>query len=234
MEYVDGTTKTVVKSVKPLPIMVVGYFFGKRYHLYRWFAVSAVIVGVTMFLLGFETKGKNKKYDETMIEIGIMWSLVALVMDGFVGSTQDNVRKKYKPSASALMLSSNLCALIISLFTDLVYSGEFSKAIEFQQKYPEVIWELMIASIANPFGNHFIFLMVSEFGALQCALVTTVRKFLTILVNSMWLGRWFTPFQILAVVGVFMGLLADSYVSEQEKRKELAAKQAKDDQKKKQ
>jgi len=174
-----------------------------------------VTAGITFFMLELQ-KGKTEEAEITAGWIGFLLSGAALFMDGIVGTTQDSVREKYRPSASSLMLSTNVWAAALSVVSLLV-TGEATKSILFCQKYPEVLWELLLFAIACPIGNHFIFLMIHEYGSLQCSIVTTIRKFLTILVNTIWLGRHLTILQILAVAAVFLGLELDNRGKEREK-----------------
>jgi len=222
MEFVDCTTKTVAKSVKPIPIMVLGFIFrGERFHYLRYIAIFMVTSGITLFMLELQ-RGKSVEAEITAGWIGFLLSGAALFMDGIVGTTQDSVRDKYKPSASTLMLSTNIWATVLSAIS-LYVTGEGINAYVFCQKYPEVLWELLLFAIACPIGNHFIFLMIHEFGSLQCSIVTTIRKFLTILVNTLWLGRTLTMIQIGAVVFVFLGLELDNRGKEREKENKRKA-----------
>lgn len=109
----------------------------------------------------------------------------------------------------------------------LLMSGEAPKLLEFTSKYPEVTRQLLEMSIATPIGNQFIFLMITTFGALQCSIVTTSRKFLTILLNTIWFGRSVSFNQWLSVGVVFLGVCMDIYGSTMDKRAK-AAKAKKD------
>jgi drug/metabolite transporter (DMT)-like permease len=100
MEYVDNTTKTLAKSVKPIPILLLGVLFqNKRYHYMRYAGIFFVTFGVTAFM------GKSSSQVEMPSELyfGLFLTALALFMDGIVGTTQDWLEEKYSPSAFILM-----------------------------------------------------------------------------------------------------------------------------------
>jgi len=218
MEFVDGSTKTIAKSSKPIPIMLLGMLFrGQRFHYLRYVAIFSVTAGISVFML--ELQGKKESDMEIRDSwIGFGLSVLALLMDGVVANTQDVVREKYNPSATALMFSTNIWATVLSAVS-LVTSGESKEVIHFINNNPGVLYELLLFSIATPIGNHFIFLLIHEFGSLQCSIVTTIRKFLTILVNTLLLGRSLSLWQWISVVAVFGGLELDRHGKDLEGKK---------------
>lgn len=58
----------------------------------------------------------------------------------------------------------------------------------------------------------FIFLMVSEFGPLPCSVVTTTRKFFTVLGSVILFGNTLLPRQWFGTVFVFLGKNTDLYL----------------------
>jgi len=215
MEYVDNTTKTLAKSTKPIAILFVGILiYGRRYHFMRYIGILMVTLGVVAFMF-YENLKKKEEAANNLI-IGIMFSTGSLVMDGIVGSTQDWLQDIYKPSAFTLMFSTNIWAVIIS-FISLFLFNEYEMTINFLWNYPEIYWDLFIFSIACPIGNQFIFLIIKQFGSLQCSIVTTVRKLITITFNSIKLGRNLQTQQWMSILVVFTGLGFDLYFKDNNK-----------------
>jgi UDP-galactose transporter B1 len=98
-------------------------------------------------------------------------------------------------------------------------SGEMPLLLDFARRYPEVWSQLIEMSVANPLGNFLVFQMIATFGALQCSIVTTSRKFLTILFNTIYFGRKVSFVQWLSVGVVFVGVCLDMYGSGKDKAK---------------
>merc|ERR1712154_410470 len=65
----------------------------------------------------------------------------------------------------------------------LVASGEGLGFISFIQRHPSVVWQLATFSVASALGQFFVFMCVSEFGPLPCSIITTTRKFFTVLIS---------------------------------------------------
>merc|ERR1712113_1365801 len=80
----------------------------------------------------------------------------------------------------------------------LALTGEGFRFVSFVARHPSVIWQLASLSVASALGQVFIFMCISEFGPLPCSIITTKRKFFTILgsviffgnslINRQWLG----------------------------------------------
>jgi len=223
LEFIDLSAKTVTKSMKPIPIMVLGIiFFGKRHHYFRYVGVILVPLSIILFMLdGQKTAGETTMF-------GYVLSFIALFMDGVVGTTQDHYAQIYNPTPSVLNFCTNIWGTVIAVGS-LILSGEIPNLIRFCTTYPEVLFELLFFCIASPIANHFIYLMIHEFGSLQCSIVTTSRKFLTILVNTLWYGRHVSSVQWACVTVLFTALGLDTYGSmiekaESDKKKTASAK----------
>jgi UDP-galactose transporter B1 len=68
----------------------------------------------------------------------------------------------------------------------------------------------MTFSVASALGQFFIFLTVSDFGPLPCSIITTTRKFFTVLGSVILFGNTLLPRQWFATAIVFTGLFLDS------------------------
>ncbi len=58
--------------------------------------------------------------------------------------------------------------------------------------------------------QHFIFMCVSDFGPLPCSIITTTRKFFTVLGSVIFFGNALSNRQWLGAVLVFAGLFLDA------------------------
>lgn len=56
----------------------------------------------------------------------------------------------------------------------------------------------------------FIFLTVADFGPLPCSIITTTRKFFTVLASVIFFGNSLSNRQWLGTILVFSGLTLDS------------------------
>lgn len=58
--------------------------------------------------------------------------------------------------------------------------GELSDARAFISRHPEILTEMLLVSFYMAMGQLFIFLTIEKFGPLTNSILTTMRKFLTI------------------------------------------------------
>lgn len=91
------------------------------------------------------------------------------------------------------------------------FLGEATAFIHFAVKYPELLIHLAMLVTCGCFGQLFIFLMVANFGPLACSVVTTTRKFFTVLCSVLYFGNALSWRQWSGALIVFIGLFADIF-----------------------
>lgn len=124
--------------------------------------------------------------------------------------------KKFKtPGKSTLQIS---CLFL--------FSGEGKDFVHFASRHPELWGHLAMLAFCGVLGQLFIFLMVAGFGPLACSVVTTTRKFFTVLCSVLIFGNILMPRQWFGAVLVFVGLFADMFYGKKSPapKKPLAAK----------
>jgi UDP-galactose transporter B1 len=118
------------------------------------------------------------------------------------------MRAKYAPTGQHMMLNINTFSSIfvsLSLYT----SGEPIEFWSFATRHPEVLLHMGSLGLAGALGQLFIFRMISAFGSLSNSLVTTTRKFFTVLFSVLFFGNSLSGKQWLGTIMVFSGLFAD-------------------------
>lgn len=129
------------------------------------------------------------------------------------------MRAESKPTGQQMMLGMNLWASCFS-GAALLISGELFNFINFVGRYPSVITNMSMLAVAGAIGQLFIFLMVSGFGPLPCSVVTTTRKFFTVLASVIIFGNVLSHRQWFGAVLVFTGLFLDAFFSKKAPSKE--------------
>jgi solute carrier family 35 (UDP-galactose transporter), member B1 len=200
-------TQVIAKSSKPIPVMLLGVLLAhKRYTVQKYFFVLMIVVGVILFIY---KDGKSKE-GETNGHIGLIFIGMSLLSDGVLGAIEDRMRAATKPSALNFMFSINMFSAVF-LTAGAVVTGEVLGFYEFATKYPEILFKIGSAAFVGSFGQIFIFMMISEFGPLPCSIVTTTRKFFTVLISVIFLGNPLSGRQEIATVLVFGALFADAF-----------------------
>merc|ERR1719495_1986261 len=113
-----------------------------------------------------------------------------------------------------------LFILMIVAGVALFMTGEGVEFISFLQRHPSVLWELASFSVASALGQFFIFMTVSDFGPLPCSIITTTRKFFTVLASVIFFGNSLVTRQWIGTIFVFAGIFLDGLYGKQKKPEE--------------
>lgn len=220
--HVAYPTQVLGKSVKPIPVMILGVLVArKRYPIQKYLFVMMIVLGVALFV--FKDGKGSKSQTGSAFGFGEMLLVVSLTLDGLTGGIQDKIRANYKTFAHTMMLYMNVFSALI-LLTALTLTGEGFSFLGFVQRYPFVLGNMLLFSLASALGQNFIFLMVANFGPLMCSITTTTRKFFTILGSVLIFGHTMLARQWLGTCFVFTGLVLDNLYGKEKKGVKPAAR----------
>uniref|UniRef100_H2YLH7 Solute carrier family 35 member B1 n=1 Tax=Ciona savignyi TaxID=51511 RepID=H2YLH7_CIOSA len=204
--YIAYPTQVLGKACKPIPVMILGVLFAhKRYPLAKYFCIFMIVLGVAGFMYK-DGKGSTDSSGLFVIGFGEILLMVSLTLDGLTGVTQERMRSHYMTNHHHMMHNVNLWSCLILLVSGLIVTGEGWVFIQFVMKHPKVISHLAMFSLMSALGQHFIFLTVVTFGPLTCSVITTTRKFFTILFSVLIFGNPMNTRQWLSTILVFAGL----------------------------
>lgn len=99
----------------------------------------------------------------------------------------------------------------------IVITGEVFSFIAFAEHSPELVYDVFFVSVYSALGQLFIFLTIQQFGPLTCSILTTMRKFLTIVANTWWFGHVMGIAKWAAVALVAYGVVMERYADSIEK-----------------
>lgn len=193
--------------------MLLSVLIGKKtYSVQKYFIVLMIVAGVGLFIFK-DSKAHDQSENST---IGICLIAFSLLMDGMTGAVQDRMRSSQKPSPMNFMFFVNGWSSCI-LITVMAATGEFRFFFDFCLKHPTVIWHVALAVVVGIGGQVCISQMVSNFGSLPLSLVTTTRKFFTVLISVVAFGNTLSVRQWISAVVIFAALLLDSILSKSKK-----------------
>lgn len=208
LQWVNYPTQVVGKSCKPIPVMVLGVLLGRKSYSWRKYVfVLMIVLGVALFIYK-DSKAEASSAGDGL-GLGEVLLVLSLTMDGLTGAVQERMIAESKTKSGHMMLNMNLFS-IGYLAIALLLTGEIFTFIGFVQRFPEVLTKMLIFSICSALGQFFIFLMVSDFGPLPCSVVTTTRKFFTVLGSVILFGNRLSDRQWLGTAFVFSGLTLDA------------------------
>ncbi|XP_062716777.1 solute carrier family 35 member B1 homolog [Aedes albopictus] len=208
LRWVSYPMQVVVKSAKPIPVMLLSFMFGRKsYTLQKYMFVLLIVIGVVLFML---KEGKTNSSPLEREGLGQLLLGISLIMDGLMGAVQERMRQHSSPSALQMMLAINGWSTVL-LIPPLFITGEAMDFVVFATKYPQMLGHLATLALAGVIGQLFIFMMISSFGSLACSLCTTTRKFFTVLCSVLLFGNNLSIRQWMGTVLVFTGLFADMF-----------------------
>ncbi|RZC36614.1 UAA and/or TPT domain containing protein, partial [Asbolus verrucosus] len=106
----------------------------------------------------------------------------------------------------------------------IIVTGEGLKFFEFAHRHPQIISNLLILGLTQGVGQMFLYSMVSDFGPLVVSVVTTTRKFFTVLGSVIIFGNALSSRQWIGAVLVFSGLFLDAFFSKAAPKKPAVSK----------
>jgi len=207
LAYVSFPVQAIMKSSKIISILVVSFLMGfKGQHTRSQYLCGFVITaGIVIFNL---TEGKSKKDETDTSLIGILAILISLFCDGFLGTTQGEIKKKFNPNQWDQMESLNKWAGLICL-TIANLSFQMGGFIKFVIDNPLVIKDLMLLAVLGTCGQVFIFYTIANFSPLILSIVTTTRKFFTVLTSIFIYNHQVNGYQWMAIGLVFIGVFIE-------------------------
>eukprot|EP00727_Mastigamoeba_balamuthi_P009845 m51a1_g5483 hypothetical protein (371) ;mRNA; f:313744-315177 len=220
MLYLDYPTQTLFKSCKPLPVFLMGLLcFRHGYSIKRGIPVLFVTVGLCgfMYLKVVSEKGTFSKSGPGWK--GTAFVCCALSLDGVTGYLQDLICKgfytdSHKRSIAPwhLMLFVNLFSASYALAVEVV-TGELIPTAVFVVSHGSLLTYIVAFALTSALGQLFVYYLVSAYDSLTCSIVTTLRKFLTIVLSIFWFGHMILPLQWAFIFTVFAGIGIEVFLS---------------------
>lgn len=173
-----------------------------------------IIAGIIAFMYKRDNTSENE-----LAYLGNILIALSLLADGLMGAAQDLMRKVAKPTALNFMCYVNLYSALISTMV-ISISGEGIRFIDFCMNHQAVLVYLGIVVFTGSFGQYFTSSMISNFGSLPLSLVTTLRKFVTVLFSVLIFNNTLTLIQWIATAVIFNALLLDVIFGSKQAKKE--------------
>jgi len=219
LSFVSYPVQALMKSSKIISILMVSLLFGlifpnmtkKKYAASQYFSGFIITTGIVVFNL---FQGSHKGEKETSI-FGLALLVVSLFCDGIIAMKQNEAKEKFKPTPFDMMESSNKWCLLFT-FVFSVVTFQMGTFIFFCILYPLVVIDLVIIALLGTIGQVFIFYTIFNFSPLILSIVTTTRKFFTVLASIFFYAHPVNTTQWVSIGLVFLGVFLE-FLSEQKK-----------------
>lgn len=152
--------------------------------------------------------------------MGLGLLLLSLLGDGLLGDVQHKVTAQ-PVNSFELMYRTNFCVFLLSLGLS-VLSGQMSAFYQFAGEYPQSVTDLFYISLLGSLGQCFIYLTLSKQGPLVLSIVTTTRKFFTIILSIVYYGHTLNQMQLMSLALVFLGIGLELHENLSSKRRKTS------------
>lgn len=212
LKYVNYPTQVLAKSCKVIPVMVMGVLIARKsYPLRTYVVVLLLSVGMSIFMLD-KSANSGKAIDSNANSVeGLLLLAFSLAMDGVTNSVQTRMQMQFKPGPTAdeLMLYMNMYAVGFLAIAAIVWPNWFIDALHFCARHPRIITDILLSCVFMTVGQIFIFWTITSYGTLVNSIITTTRKFFTILISVVRFQHDVTAVQWAGIALVFVALIWD-------------------------
>jgi len=235
LAHISYPTMVLGKSCKLVPVLIMNVIlYRRKFAPHKYFVVSMVTAGITMFMGFGDSKGKaHASSGGGNGLIGITYLLINLIMDGIVNSTQDEIFTRYKVSGQQMMFCINVFSTLVTATLSLlplpyipvihpseIRGSELSGALTFIHDHPSVVSPLAQFALTGSLGQLFIFETLQHFGSLTLVTITLTRKLFTMVLSVIVYNHKLTLGQWAGAAVLFAGISVEAWI----KRKDVHAK----------
>ena len=217
LRYVIYPVQVLAKSCKPIPVMLMGAIMGKKYPLKKYFNVAIITAGVAMFMMGKpKQEGKaaaahasisTSSGAENATMAGAILLFISLCFDGGTGAYEDKLMAKHHVGPFDLMFNMHLGKAILAGI-GLIVLGQINYFILMCH---ETGYLLLLLGVTGAFGQVFIFVTISKFGALTCSIMGLARKVVTLVASIYIYGHSLNGLQTLGLVVAFAAMISNFF-----------------------
>ncbi|CAM9520860.1 unnamed protein product, partial [Ectocarpus sp. 13 AM-2016] len=172
------------KSCKPIPVMLMGAFLGKKYPLKKYVNVALIVAGVALFMQSGSGAGKPGGSSGGQL-FGLTLLFMSLCFDGGTGAYEDKLMNKHHVGPFDLMFNIQFAKMLLAGL-GLVVTGQITGFFNMVHSTGPV---LLLLGLSGAMGQVFIFVTISKFGALTCSIIGLARKIVTLLASILIYGH---------------------------------------------
>ena len=207
LRYVIYPVQVLFKSCKPVPVMIFGVILGKSYPVQKYVNVGIITMGVALFMSGSSSAKPGTDSVEGATLAGAMFLVISLCFDGATGAYEDKLMSNDHIGPFDLMYNMQFGKALIS-FLILVTTNQLHHTIQTLQ---DGGFMLIVLGVAGALGQVFVYVTISKFGALNCALIGLARKMLTLLLSFLLYSHTMNGIQTIGMCLAVTSMVANFY-----------------------
>jgi UDP-galactose transporter B1 len=216
--YLSSPLCQLVKTCKGPAIIIMIYFFGRsKPAKYKYYTTFFMFLGVVLYSIS----KSNYKHGVNDAVTGFTLAGISLLADPFVAFYHDEY-KKPQPDQLTSMKLTNLW-IGIWMFLYAMVSGELVSVISVLSQHHEAAKSMLIIAVSGACGQYFVTYTLSEFGAHFLSVLTSSRKFISVLLSIVFFQHQVTLIQYVGVLLVIIATIVETNMGAKAKNKEIKA-----------
>lgn len=181
--YLTFPLNNLLRSSKSVSIVIIGVLFGKaKFPISQYVTVALVTGGILLFNMAKEDFGTDG-----VEYMGWIIGIAGLLGDGFLADEQRKV-KKLDAGPYHMMETCNKFAFLLAVGYAVV-AGEALIVYEFYTQSLSALMDVVICAFLGAIGNIFIYDVISNFSPVFLSIMTSSRKFFSILLSILIFGH---------------------------------------------
>ncbi|GLT78286.1 hypothetical protein SLA2020_498260 [Shorea laevis] len=228
LAFLNYPEQIMFKSTKVLPVMIMGAFIPglrRKYPPHEYISAMLLVVGLILFTLADAHTSPNFSI------IGVVMITGALIMDSFLGNLQEAIFTMNPDTTQMEMLFCSTVVGIPFLLVPMILTGELFRAWSSCSQHPYVYGVLVFEAMATFIGQVSVLSLIALFGAATTAMITTVRKAVTLLLSYMIFTKPLTEQHgtglLLIAMGIILKMLPDNKPDQRTSISDVSTKHSK-------
>ena len=204
LNYISYPLLVLGRSVKIIPVFLSEIAVGVNIpSMRRCISVIITTVGMILFSSGKIFNGNDS--NKSIIGIGLL--IISLAIDGLMSGVHSSILKdnSSKNCSLSTMAFISKWQTVLS-FIVMVMTSDSRRGVLFCIYNRKVLVLIVVSSLIESLGQVCIYSMIVNHGTFKTVLVTTIRKFVTILISIFVFGHHIDKIEWFSIIVVFLGL----------------------------
>jgi len=221
--YVLFPTQTLCKTLKLVPVMLVGRLLKNRKYTFIDYSEAVFITGlVSVFVWHFQTSSDDIDRETHALEgtdvsdygsrrslVGFLLMLGYVLSDSFLSNTQDYVYQARQLDPAQMLFGLEALSSIVAWIT-LVVSGQLHSAVGFLYEHSEATSYVMLLAVTSALGAYTCTLTVRLFGPAVFTLLMMSRQVLSLVISVFFFQHRVDTLSCFCLVVVAMMIIISS------------------------
>ena len=201
--------QTLMKTLKILPVMIVGSVMRIRSYTIFDYAEAVVISGLVAYFVSEYELGAHPSGAVLSMQLGIFLMLVYIFVDALTSNLEDYAYQSARLDPGQMLLGMDGISGVLA-WSVLLLTGEVSGAVSFCMRHPDSIAYVGLLAFCSASGCYACLLTVRLYGPAVLTLVMTSRQILSLLLSVICFQHEIDFHYATCLIVISMLLLASS------------------------